>query len=338
MKRLIVHLGLPKTATTTLQNSVFSGLPGYLGAPFPNDVISSSLGSFVREYRDGFDSTGQRILGEDKRELWIAKMERWVAHLVALDEPVLLLSNEGFSDWPFPPGQTNGNPAIAELGDLPRRGPHPVTRLLSELRALLPANVELRTVLVLRNQADWLMSLAAQSRVSTPQFASRLIESDDAFLDQYALVRDLEAAVGAGSHLTLFHEVGVQQNAKAILSFSGYPVPSEHLSEKLANRRQNVRKSGEGQWIGQYRELRVQKVVDFLARQSRLSKVPRVSGMLRPFLGADTRERAFRKVFRSQNFSISMSEDERKAVKEHCRLSTERLAEHLNLDLHELNY
>lgn len=53
MKKLLIHLGYPKTATTTIQNRFFSKHPkiNYLGRPFLNEEISKAM-YIISDYDD----------------------------------------------------------------------------------------------------------------------------------------------------------------------------------------------------------------------------------------------------------------------------------------------
>jgi len=51
MSNTFIHIGFPKTATTTLQNHLFSKHPGihYLGKPYRDDDLTGMIRSLVMQ-------------------------------------------------------------------------------------------------------------------------------------------------------------------------------------------------------------------------------------------------------------------------------------------------
>jgi hypothetical protein len=344
VRRLVLHLGLPKTATTSLQTHVFSRMPGYAGKFNQGDLFPSPR---LQELRDAFIhralvSKGQvsEVAG---RESWIPALQSWVEELLATDEPIVFLSDEGLSWWRSPVGDSAEWPVIESAGAVPRRGPHPFISLVQTLRRLLPSEVELKTVLVLRNQSDWLASLAAQEGVLGTAFVHRLIRDNDAFLDYYAIVEDLRQSCGPDNHLTLLFENSFEGNAEAILRFAGYSL-SESTTPVVSRERENARRSDKGWFVGAVQphdrlELVLRKWSDrspWLARF--LSSENSPLGLIRPLVGYEARQRASTWLFNKRAATISLTEDQKTAIRIHCRASNARLSRHLGVDLDALGY
>ena len=162
-RKLVVHIGLPKTATTSIQTHFFPQVAGYLGKRGwrsqyypPVEEPSEAFGEFA-----GIKDAHSQ--GQD----WEARLADWAHNLDFSEQPVQVISDESLAHWRSPPKV--GAPSLpverARQGNVPRRGAHPVTVLLAKLRDFLPSDVSLFTIVTLRNQADYLGSMAAQYAV-----------------------------------------------------------------------------------------------------------------------------------------------------------------------------
>lgn len=334
MKRLVIHLGLPKTATTSLQSQVFPSLPGYLGT-YPGRTFTTPAFSALRDaYIFGTTIKGQRVFELDGEESWLSMMNTWIGEVSALNDGNYLLSDEGLCVWRSPPGNGAYHPVMDAPGALPRRGAHPVISFLSSLRAGLPLDVDLKIVLVLRNQSDWLASLAAELGVRNTNFVSRLIQNDDAFLDYHKIVQDLEQALGSTNCKILFFEQGLEFIAMETLQFVGH-VPSNPPTRSAIDGRENVRRTSDG-WQGQKR-WHVEKVEPFIDRVRALPLLSEISflrSLGRTVFGYQMR----RKVLRPRSFTISLSEEQRSAIRSHCKESNLDLARHVQMNLEDMGY
>ena len=345
MHRLVIHLGLPKTATTSLQTHIFPQLPGYLGLFYPGRRSTSTIFQELWDlYVRGDLIKGKRVLEVDGRPVPGTALETRVKEVVASDQDILLWSDEGLSLWRSPPGHPASWPVMDAPGALPRRGSHPIVGFLKHLRELLPQGVELKTILTLRNQVDWLGSLAAEVGVSDTEFVGRLIRDDDAFLNYYAITEDLEHLRGAENHLTLLFEHGLDHNVQQIMAFVGYS-PTDFLNLEMSQYRENVRKSPEGWGVKrptplQRLEMLLRAVRDqspFLENQLSSNEVLR--RIFRPLIGFEARARTLRRLpSLAKQVSISLTEAQREAIRRHCEASNARLGEHLNMDLKTLGY
>ena len=336
--QLVIHLGLPKTATTTLQTHFFPQLPGYLGKFYPGASYSSPTLNELQAL--WFQGTSINA-----RSVWFASLEPWIEELVASDDDILLWSEENLTQWRSPEGNAATWPVTDPPGALARRGSHPIAGFLKHLRELLPQDIELKTMLTLRNQSDWTMSLAAQLGVLNDRFVKRLIRDDDAFLNYYAITKDLENLNGPENHLTLLYENGLNHNFQRMLRFSGYS-PADIQDLRVPQAQENVRRTEKG-WIiaGAASFNPFERTLATLRTRSsfvdkHLSYNKALRRTFRPLLGFEARQRLLSKIPtpRTAPVSRSLTDHQMAAIRKHCEKSNAQLAAHLDLDLRALGY
>jgi hypothetical protein len=329
-KKLIIHLGLPKTATTTMQRQYFPQVEGYLER-FPR---SERILGFIEAHKCF-------VIGDEK---WPLILSEWVTGLNFSTAPVHIISDEFLSAWPNPTGLDSSLWPVQEsiLSYTPRRGTHPVMVFLEKLRDFLPPEVNLSTIVVLRNQSDFLGSLSAQVASSTegthhPKAISRLIEHQDAFIDFFHLVIDLEKVNGASNHLTLLFEDGAEPNFKQIMAWAALspfePTSSEYEMENVRATRDSVWK-WEKSWT--YRNL-------VITRQFHRFYSSNPTGWRRVFYPAGqaldgiVRKLALDKRLETHGL-VEVSDEERAEIRAYCEPSNVLLAQHLGRDLVSLGY
>jgi hypothetical protein len=184
---LILHIGLGKTGTTTLQQRHFPDLPGYLGRP---------------------DIFGQRGRGGRLNQAFVAHctgqetdLTQWRSDVLrALEGRMpekVVISQERLGYWTH--DGSGFSPVVGLLSDggrYPRRGQHPIAGFIGD--RVIPAWRDLGTVKVLvtlRNQFDWLSSHYAQvsnriigaSQGDFEHQVRRIVRSGDVYLDYAAL-------------------------------------------------------------------------------------------------------------------------------------------------------
>jgi hypothetical protein len=338
-KKLVVHIGLPKTATTMLQTHFFPQFAGYLGRSFvpEEDGVVNGLRDIKEDYLHGKD--------------WEEALADWADKLDFSELPVQIVSEEalvrnspkekGVSFWPLGP---------TGRGEIPRRGGLPVTIFLAKLRDFLPSDVSLFTVVTLRNQADFLASLLAQNLLNDwatvhdgvgPIF-NRIIQNDDDYVDFYRLVVELEKVSGPSQHLTLLFEDGVERNVQRIEEFANVSISAVAKNSEPPNKK-NPRRIDEETWNAGFSELGSQSKWAF--QNSRMFRARRVfpSGLrawahpLSQYLGR-LLERTVRSRATWRQVFVTMSDEERSRMREHCAPTNKLLAEHLNRDLTSLGY
>ena len=323
---LTLHVGLPKTASTLLQSRVFHFLPGYLGNQYPNPRL---------QVRPPLLSLYEASLGKGRHRSFVRR-SRDLTHalglLKELDPPHLLYSSEEFAQWPSRPGGRDMFPVVGPRGYTRRRGPHPIVKFVEEIVQQSPASLQIRTVLVLRNQTDFLGSLAAQVDRSDTNFIQRVIQDDDAYLHYDNWIRDLTNVVGEGNHLTLIYEDGVEDFGGKLVRFADPDAPfnlqfsHEH---EVINRKRIDSSSWEGVPRTTLHGTALYSFIDWATFTKAFRGV-------RPFF-----RRVYQVVSRllpERVETIHISPIQRSSIQSHFRSSNARLSANLQRNLGELGY
>lgn len=336
LRSLTFHIGMPKTATTALQRFVFPAFPGYVGKGY--GLVGQEPGS---EY-DFHVQARRRALGSPE---WRDELADWIARLHGSGMSDVLFSDESLCAWSD--GQLQARwPMLDAWTPGTRRRPNPIMEFLQEARGLVGESTDVRTILTVRNQPDFMGSLYAQvqpflKRPGQADFeakAKALLAADDPFFDFGTLVEELDVALGSSNCLVLLYEDGVNHNAHQIAEFLG--LPAEILPQSVP--RANVKSSEGKSW--QYRD-----ALPVLKRGSigRIRKSIELKVALRG--GEQRRLRTFlRRIDRlSLKFipsrevtgaSIGVSESLAAHVRAHFATSNARLAERVDRDLLALGY
>jgi len=159
-KSLTLHIGLPKTATTTLQAHVFPQMPGYLGAH--QGRVQEQRSELW--WNERWDGTHTRRLFEGwwgRRPYWREAADPWVEWLCSLKSGQLLLSEERLTRWPPANGGAPGRPFLDDWQS-PRLRPHPVRELIDAVQSAGRGRIKTRVIVTLRNQPEFMASLYAQ--------------------------------------------------------------------------------------------------------------------------------------------------------------------------------
>jgi len=155
---LVLHVGLPKTGTTTIQRHLLAGTPGYLG----KDRTNRSLCKKPSDLRELVElATKHRFLssGEVKQ-----RTQNWVERVLRLAEeqrelpPRITLSEELLTMWRLRGiGDETARPihwpSARTGGTLTRQRPLPVAEYISEyLQPAWASFGRISVVITLRNQ------------------------------------------------------------------------------------------------------------------------------------------------------------------------------------------
>jgi hypothetical protein len=327
-KKLVLHLGLPKTATTTIQGHFFPQAKGFLG---------KKMYPLKNELHDEF-ALVHYLFSVGKE--WSDALESWLQKLDFLENETFIVSEEVLSSWPAPRAVGNSRYPVQLQGvyEVMRSGAHPITIFLSKVMDLLPDDVDLVTIITLRNQSDFLGSFAAQSQSVGPGAVLSGVERKDPFLDYYTIVTDLERTVGPSHHLTLLFEDGVEYNCKSIAEFASLTAAEGDFDFSF-DKTENIRRLADSSWKVNFVPRYSSGIVLF--KYQLLRRLPRVAALLRTlvrFVFVNIAAPIYRIFhFRSPQ-SITVSQDTRAVIRDHCELSNRRLAEHLNRDLVALGY
>jgi len=249
MKDFVLHVGLPKTATTALRKHVYSRLPGYLGSlsamQHRDDEVRNIQLIYARFANDGI-SGGLRSLHP--------ALAKWVAELrKPINNPTVLV-NHRLSEWAFADDLKSPVRLVSDVDDFAQAPPreNPLPPFLEALRETLPGDIRLRVVVSLRRQPEWLASLYAQSartmrRPGQDDFESkmrRIVRENDDRLDFASLVRGIHDAIDPTNVLTLLLEDGLADHVTSLGSFLNLP----ELNETLNLAPENVRQTDERTW------------------------------------------------------------------------------------------
>lgn len=318
MKRLVLHLGLPKTGTTTLQRDVFPNLPEYIG--------QYSDGGFGHDASAAMFESEMRNPGSCR-----AQLSAWIDSLQSSEQQTFLVCYEGLSKW-----WTSSYarwPVQDEPSAQPRRGPHPSLHLIRQLRSLMTSSFELRTVLVLRNHCDWLSSMAVQAGISDSKFVQRIVASRDPFLDYHQWVKDLEESVGASNHQTLLFEHGLDSIATSCAEFVGSPGFTTPLPE-LLKQPANVRRASATEWevVRPYPT----DSIGVVAAVQRFLKSHETSRSARVARFAYLKSMGI--LYGPRHGTFSLAAEERTSIQECYSESVQKLGAHLGIDLRTLGY
>lgn len=157
MTRLTLHVGMPKCASTTLQNDFFGRLAqrngiryeGKLKLRTTTEAVSPLSRSF-KQYRDG-----------DMR--WVRTLDTWLAEAQEFDH--IIVSDEEFASWP-PTSREQlwlQEPRWMFMSQQGRTEPPPLIGFLEVLKRKLPPGSPLEVVCLIRAQPEFLASLYAQT-------------------------------------------------------------------------------------------------------------------------------------------------------------------------------
>lgn len=342
-QQVTLHIGLPKTASTTLQTHVFPQIPGYVGK-FYGEGLGSGPALRYALFKDAV--TGWRV----HKPGWRAPLRKWIESIGKDGEPPILASDEGLSSWPVSGGRMPWNPWPLSDGwaNATRVRPHPVVMFLAAVREAGGEHLNVRVILTLRNQSDFMGSLYAQiqrgMRFSTQDdFEAKVTQSllnADPFYDYASLVEELEVELGEDDLLVLLHEDGLERNVARIAEFLDLPLVFSDLNDA----RENVKRHGRRSWQGASEEQPVtkrgplgtiRKIVDrWWPDALHVLEQP----LKRTLARLDKAANRVAKPLTRDGVVITMPDCLTRDVREHCAKSNGRLADRLGRDLQSLGY
>lgn len=340
MRDLVLHIGLPKTATTALRQSLYRSLPGYLGAyattPGAQELSRRLQTIFARFTLDRSPSGAS----ETRRSL--IEWDHSVGHLDS-DGPTVLV-NHRLSEWAFDTDLKRPIRVISDevLTNRALAGPPPLIEFLNALREVVDRRLRLRTIVSLRNQADWLASLYAQSartleKPGMTDFESKvsqIITRDDPRVDYRTLVTGLQQSVGSDNTLVLLYEDGASANARTVAEFLGL-LSGEQLQVPYIN----VRNVGEDGWqLFHDRTIKLR----LLRKLSRNSSLPIevAHWSMRTVKALERQIESARTPLRSLRWgqTLTLRADVREAITRHCHGPNVLLGSAINRNLSAYGY
>lgn len=333
---LILHVGYPKTGTTTLQERHFIALPGYLGRSdlFGQRARSAGLRQILKRAANG-------------QQVDIVAWRDHVVETLGVRRPDrVVISDEALLKHRPRPRGGDGSMgvrpfwgAVPRRGRRVRRGPPPIVEVLRE--HVVPAWKEhgsVRVLLTLRNQSDWLGSHYAEnshwilgaSQADFERQVRRIAASGDAVLDFAAVVDDLREVVGPDQVLVLLLEdMGTEHYWAALSAFVGAGLPDDASASGRSNRRSSVT----GWQLRDYDRSAYPLRSVLSRRASGPGKHGQVSmGGFRNPVALEWRRA------RRRGAGVVMDDELRAVVRARCRDSNARLGQLLGRDLTPLGY
>lgn len=206
---LIIHVGLPKTGTTTIQYYLTKiGLEGgYIGKSSGEGVNEKSQ-TILHRFRQSAPVAPNYEVDELQLSQWVSDAKEYVSKtrsskLIISDER-LSSRGGGLRDrWPIGPITENYEMGVDR----------PLPEFISKLRQLWTCG-EVKVVVTVRNQPEWIASLYAQrsyriQRASQKDFereVDEVLKHRGDFLDWNSLVRGLQCVLADGMLKVLFFE------------------------------------------------------------------------------------------------------------------------------------
>jgi hypothetical protein len=330
---LILHVGLPKTATTSLQLHMFPQFPEYLGK-LTGTGIQSALGA--RATSEWLAQTPE----------WRDRVQDWIRQLEQSDLRRAIFSEELLSQWPGGDGALFW-PVMDDWQRFHRARPHPLQEFIDEVRKAGSGELRVRIIVAIRNQSQFLASLYAQleghmARPGQEDFESKvrgLIRQNDPFCDWASFIEELVILVGRDNLLLLLHEDGVEQNVARMGSFLGTAIDTSGIEQW----RENVKAQSSQQWKGVRRETPVTQRGCLGATRRRIrgnwptqwADPVVLKRVVRRF------DRWASKAFPPRiegGLIISLSDELASEIRKHYKPSNKQLCAHVGRDLAQLGY
>lgn len=245
LRTVTVHVGLPKTGTSTLQRHFFPRLSGYLGK-FAHSATSDPerTPDAARELiRIRFDTN---LSSEERAQ----RIHEWSVQHLDPELSSFFVSAEELSWWHTSP--TSGHwPLQDARHDRNRLGTPALASFLADMKVGLGPKTRLRVVLTIRNQSAFLGSYYAEKRIFFPCFGQRdftrrvrrLLGSSDSFLDWGMLATSLLEVLDSSDLQICIFEDGLERVAYDIKQFVDQDVDHTRLGHE------NVRIIAPYHWV-----------------------------------------------------------------------------------------
>lgn len=326
--KITLHIGLPKSATTTLQDTVF---PKYEGIAFHGKSRNKNLNQLLR---DSLLLAWETFVDGQNFE---NHLHAWIDGALSCEQTKFLISDEGLMQWKSPRPRdaahwvTLRNPKV----DIPRQGSHPIVEFLQEILGRLPDEVKVQAILTLRNQSDFLGSLHAQTQDSiyaqtgrgNQDFVKRALTTHDSSLEFYEIVKDLQTTLGEHNFLCLFYEDGLSHNSKEIAKFIGVENYGEQFEPEV---KLNNHRVADGSWETARLWPRPVRILYYeLLKTGFGQKLARTIRKTIPWTW---------NLIPTTTKTVTISEEQKRQIKSHFKSDVDKLSEIMGRDLHELGY
>lgn len=344
---LIIHAGLSKTATTTIQNLLLKGAPHYFGRD------DGGEGAFVPELMELARRWPFMQVAEvaSRARAWADKLAaaargRGAESAVVSCEQLL---NWRIYDTDFRKGGLAVSPRNLPWCQARRTGDWPLATFLADhLVKAWSQYGTVRLVVALRRQPDWLASQYAQisARIWSPSQSDfeaqlcELIAREDQYLFWDRMVTDLSAAVGAANlHVFLFEDLSLPETWTMLAGHLGIPEGDPRIGRaRLArtNRRSTVRRQD---WaIRPSRGRIAEQSVDISWPEGSLCGLRPVALKAAAAFDRLVSSRFAGKPKAGEQLVIRLTDDIAGMIRSYCRSSNRRLSGLLSRDLEGLGY
>ncbi len=343
MQDLILHVGLPKTGTTALQIDFFPHYKGYLGGASYVNNPGDHFESFIRLYyrfrkHPNFDELA-----------WTESARQWWEQARTMSNGPLVLSDESLSQWRLS-SHASGWPILDAPTGLPevRHGRASLPQFAQALATALEGSAQVRVILTIRNQNDFLASLYAQlassmqnpSQLDFETKTRHMIRNRDAFIDWNSLVRDLQSTLGPENLFVCVFEDGLPQIASEMAEFID---PSWTASMDISEH--NRRRQGHGTWTWTP-PTRIRKIGEISSLIWTPTRAPKLRASLTPAVRRLGLSQVRRSILRlssqlekhADKQWIEADEALRVEIQQSCFESNESLGQLLNRNLKLLGY
>lgn len=346
MSDLVLHIGFPKTGTSTIQDYFWAGQPNYIGRDNKGRCLSGScaaaneLKSILRENFWGPSKEFESNLGS-----WASYCENLLFDSFQNREnwpETLILSDESLSKWPSALERGTVWPICTgwrRKAPVPRDRPAPIVRLLQEYGQILWPFGNIRVVLTFRTQWEWLASLYSEQSHSIPGASSsdfqnqveRLLETNDLYLDWEGWVEDLKSVLGEENVLALPLEAMNQEGFWSNLAdFVGFENVASDPLEKPPKRKRN---QGIDSWM-----LQSLKIRRTLFRDLSYDPNPLLRGGVKLVGSAPFGSLLRQVVDKGRESRLYLNNSLKLEIQEHFSPSNARLAEKLGCNFYKLGY
>lgn len=231
MLDLIVHVGFPKCASTTLQNMVFNKLDGYLGT---SKTIPAELNFGSRFVQ--FTPAGPRITAN------FSQARKWTKQVMDYSQ----------QHWPDVSRLILSHETLTNRNKLKER---PLPAFLKEFHEDVWTQGKVKVIVVLRSQAEIFASSYAQVSISNSKASqndflhslkNKLGRKNLPYL-YHAWVKDFMDAVGKENVCVLFmEEIGQETFWDTLFEFIKAPLNSRSELRPTSNK--YSKKKGDSQW------------------------------------------------------------------------------------------
>lgn len=349
---LVLHAGLSKTGSTTIQTHILPGLPGYLGkvaAPDPSRENTYETKELKKL------STQHHFLAHDTVQ---KRTKAWANHVYQLTQDSkssikqIMISEEKLCHWPLSKRMEYVRKPYSKVGPFLNRAKywqrkHPIPLAIYIDKYLKPAwshHGKIKLCIVLRNQSEWLASQYAQlstsiwsaSQENFEQQIDNIVRYRDQYINWYQTVMNLSNVVGKDNLCVLLYEnIG---KVDFWQEFGMFMVGDSFLTEVIIKNSQqgpkeNVRSSNKlGRW--KIRNFSSKKLAEEMLFQN--SKILRKG--VRPLFKKEiaTKLDSYKNKRREQE--IILTSEIKNKIKSYCLDSNDKLSLFLGRDLKSLGY